>query len=135
VKLIDPKLKVSGRSEDKIALEVVITNGTIIDSEGNRKPPRFADYVLYHGGMAIAIVEAKEEDEDHLKGIKQAKNYCKMWDSMFAYSSNGHKIEEFDFTLMKQQTIDSFPTPDELYQRYVIGRFGKLQKDPISEPL
>jgi type I restriction enzyme R subunit len=124
VKLIDPKLRASGWDESKINR----------DSEGNRKDPRFADYVLYHGGIAIAIVEAKEEDEDHLKGMKQSKDYCKMWDSMFAYSSNGHKIEEFDFTTMRQQTISSFPTPDELYQRYITGRFGKLKLDPIGEP-
>lgn len=66
--------------------------------------------------------------------MKQSKDYCKMWDSIFAYASNGHKIEEFDFTTMKQRTISLFPTPDELYQRYVIGRFGKLKQDPISEP-
>jgi type I restriction enzyme, R subunit len=89
----------------------MVTDGTIIDYDGNRKPPRFADYVLYSGGMAIAIVEAKEEDEDHMKGRKQAKDYCKMWNCMFAYSTNGHKIEEFDFNNMKQNTVDSFPSP------------------------
>ena len=114
VKLINPKLKESGWDETKIAREVLVTDGTIIDSEGNRKPPRFTDYVLYHGGMVIAIVEAKEEDEDHLKGMKQAKDYCKMWRSMFAYSSNGHKIEEFDFTTMKQNTLECFPTPGRI---------------------
>ncbi len=66
VKLIDPKLRKVGWVEAKIQREVMVTNGTVIDSEGNRKPPRFADYVLYHGGMAIAIVEAKEEDVDHV---------------------------------------------------------------------
>ena len=134
VKLIDPQLRASSWEEDKILREVQITDGAIIDSEGNRKPPRFADYVLYYGGFAIAIVEAKEELEDHLKGIKQAKQYCKMWLAMFAYSTNGHKIEEFDFTTMKQTTINRFPTPDELFERYIIGKFGKLSQDPISEP-
>src|SRR5689334_22130475 len=82
VKLIDPQLRASSWQENMISREVQITNGAIIDSEGNRKPPRFADYVLYYGGFAIAIVEAKEEDEDHLKGLKQAKDYCKMWLAM-----------------------------------------------------
>jgi type I restriction enzyme R subunit len=134
VKLIDPKLKVSGWKEDNISREVVVTYGTIVDSEGNRKPPRFADYVLYAGGMAVAIVEAKEEDEDHLKGMKQAKDYCRMWNCMFAYTTNGHKIEEFDFNTMKQSTIDEFPTPAEIYHRFIIGRFGKLSKDPFIAP-
>jgi type I restriction enzyme, R subunit len=132
-KLIDPKLRESGWDEGKIAREVQLTDGTIIDAEGTRKPPRFRDYILYHGGMAIAIVEAKEEDNSHLKGIKQAKEYCKMWNSMFAYSSNGHKIEEFDFTTLKQRTIERFPSPHELYTRFIVGRFGKLQNDPLTQ--
>jgi type I restriction enzyme, R subunit len=134
VKLIDPKLRASGWNEDMISREVLVTKGAIIDSEGNRKPPKFADYVLYHGGMAIAIIEAKEEDMDHLSGMKQAKEYCKMWDALFAYSSNGHKIEEFDFITMKQRTSDGFPTPDELYDRFIVGRFGSIRNDPISQP-
>lgn len=135
VKLIGMlRLRASGWDETKIRREVQVTDGTIIDSHGNRNPPRIADYILYHGGMAIAIIEAKEEEEEHLKGMKQAKDYCKMWNSMFAYASNGHKIEEFDFTTMKQQTIDTFPTPEEIYQRYIVGRFGKLRQDPLGEP-
>lgn len=133
VKLIDPKLCEAGWEETKILREVVVTAGAIIDTKGNRRPPRFADYVLYHGGMAIAIVEAKEEDEDHLEGMEQAKDYCKMYESMFAYSSNGHKIEEFDFNTNKQRTVKSFPSPGELYKRYIEGRFGKLRNDPVSQ--
>lgn len=135
VKLIDPKLHAAGWDESKIERELNVTDGGIIDSKGNRKTPKFADYILYHGGMAIAIVEAKEEDEDHLKGMKQAKDYCKMYGAMFAYSSNGKKIEEFDFNTNKQTTLDSFPNPADLYKRYIEGRFGKLEKDPISQPL
>jgi type I restriction enzyme R subunit len=60
VKLIDPKLRASGWVETKIRREVQVTDGTIIDSQGNRNPPRIADYILYHGGMAIAIIEEKK---------------------------------------------------------------------------
>jgi len=132
-KLIDPKLIKVGWVEDKIKREVPITDGKIIDSKGNRNPARFADYVLYQGGMTIAIVEAKDEDKDHLMGMPQAKDYCKMTNTMFAFSSNGHKIEEFDFTTNKQRTIESFPTPDELYKRLIEGRFGKLEHDPFTQ--
>ena len=52
-----------------------VTDGKIIDANGTRNPKRFADYVLYHGGMIIAIVEAKDEGKDHLVGIPQAKDY------------------------------------------------------------
>jgi len=133
VKLIDPKLKNAGWDESRIKREIPITDGKIIDSKGNRNPARFADYVLYHGGMMIAIVEAKDEEKDPLLGIPQAKDYCKMTDTMFAYSSNGHKIEEFDFSTNKQRTIEKFPSPEELYARFIEGRFGKLDNDPFTQ--
>src|SRR5688500_17270447 len=133
VKLIDPKLKKSGWEEDKIIREHLVTDGKIIDAKGNRNPGRFADYLLLHGGMIFAIVEAKDENKDHLLGLKQAKIYCKMLDVKFAYSTNGRKIEEFDYLTNKQRTIDEFPTPIELYDRLIEGRFGKLQHDPFSQ--
>ena len=120
VKLIDPKLKKSGWDESKIIREHTVTDGKIIDAQGNRNPDRFADYVL-HGGMIVAIVEAKDENKDPLIGLKQAKNYCKMLEVKFAFSSNGHKIEEFDFTTNKQRTINEFPTHIELYYRLIEG--------------
>lgn len=49
------------------------------------------------------------------------------------FSSNGHKIEEFDFTINKQRSINEFPTPIELYDRLIEGRFGKLEHDPFSQ--
>ena len=132
-KLIDPKLFKAGLDESKITREYVVSDGKILDSKGTRAPKRFADYALYHGGMVIAIVEAKDEVKDHLVGMSQAKDYCKITGSKFAYSSNGHKIEEFDFNTKKQITIDKFPTPDELYKRFIEGKFGKLDHDPYSQ--
>jgi len=132
-KLIDPKLLKAGWKESQITREYPVTDGKILDANGNRNPKRFADYVLYHGGMIIAIVEAKDEDKDPLIGIPQAKDYCKMTNTMFAYSSNGHKIEEFDFTTNEPRTVEEFPTPEELFQRLIEGRFGKLEHDPFTQ--
>ena len=132
-KLIDPKLVKAGWDESRIIREHPVTDGKILDANGKRNPPRFADYVLYHGGMIIAVVEAKDEDKDALVGMPQAKDYCKMTNTKFAYSSNGIKIEEFDFTTNKQRTIEEFPTPEEMYQRLMDGRFGKLEHDPFTQ--
>jgi type I restriction enzyme, R subunit len=132
-KLIDPKLVEAGWDESRITREHPVTDGKILDSKGTRNSKRFADYVLYHGGMIIAIVEAKDEDKDPLVGMPQAKDYCKMTNTMFAYSSNGHKIEEFDFTTNEPRTVEKFPTPEELFQRLVEGRFGKLEHDPLTQ--
>ena len=133
-KLIDPKIKDVGWEESQIRREINVTAGAILDEKGNRAPPQEADYVLSHGGLAIAIVEAKKASEDHLKGMKQAKDYAKHYDCQFAYSTNGKKIEEFDFTTNKQITIEAFPSPQELEKRSIEGRFGKLTNDPLKEP-
>ena len=132
-KLIYPKLTESGWDEDRIRREVNVTDGTILDEKGNRDPPKEADYVLYHGGLAIAIVEAKKASIDHLQGMKQAKIYCKSHDCLFAYASNGKLIEEFDFTTKQQTTIDAFPTPYELEKRAIEGRHGKLTHNPFKQ--
>ena len=53
------KTKKPGWDESKIIGEHTITDGKIIDAQGNRNTDRVADYVLLHGGMIVAIVEAK----------------------------------------------------------------------------
>ena len=42
----------------------------------------------------------------------------KRWKLKFAYSTNGQKIEEYDFITKQQRTIDKFPTPEELQKRF-----------------
>ena len=44
----------------------------------------------------------------------------------FTYSTNGHKIEEYDFTTKNQRTIDRFPSPQELWKRYSLWKFNKV---------
>ena len=63
--------------------------------------------------------EAKEEGKPAVSGMQQVKEYAERLDILFAYSTNGHEIEEFDFTNNTQKTIEAFPTQDELYQRYL----------------
>lgn len=136
-KLIDPKLRESGWTEDKIRREVFLTPGKLINEEGKREKGKKADYVLYYSlGFPIAVVEAKEESKSALDGMRQAKTYAKMLGVYFAYSTNGHEIEEFDFTTNKQRTIDKFPAPEELYRRYVQFKFKahKAKIDPLTVP-
>jgi len=136
VKLIDPKLKESGWSEDKIRRDVYITPGKIIDETGRRQKGRKPDYILYHNpSFPIAVVEAKEKSKSALTGMEQAKEYARMLGVLFAYSTNGHEIEEFDFTTNTQRTIERFPTPEELYKRYVKFTFKEeVKTDPLEYP-
>jgi len=136
-KLIDPKLHESGWKEELIKREVRITDGRILDEFGNRKTGLKPDYILYlESYFPIAIVEAKEERKHHAAGIQQAKRYAEMLDVPFAYSTNGHKIEEYDFITKKQRTLEKFPSPEELWRRYSLWKFGRpLPFDKSKNPL
>lgn len=124
-KIIDPKIKQSGWTEDFIAREFYFTDGKIflVGDEAKRKEPKKADYILYYNdALPLAVVEAKEEGKPAVSGMQQAKEYAERLDILFAYSTNGHQIEEFDFVLNTQKTIEAFPTQDELYQRYLTAK-------------
>jgi type I restriction enzyme R subunit len=68
--------------------------------------------------LPLAVVEAKEEVLGASVGLQPAKKYAQRFGLLFAYSTNGHGIEEFDFTTQEQQSLAAFPSPEELYKRY-----------------
>ena len=126
-KLIDPKLHKAGWTEDKIIRDRYITPGRLIDENGNRLKGKKPDYILlYNSSFPIAVVEAKEEGKSALDGIQQAKEYAEHLGVLFAYSTNGHSIEEFDYTSNLQRTIDCFPSPEELLK---IREMKKSEKE------
>lgn len=111
--------------KDKITMETAVkfTDGKI-NLRGNlvsREAAKKADYVLYiNKNNPIAIVEAKDNNHSISYGMQQAKEYAKMLDVPFAYSSNGDGFEEYDFItgIERQLQLDEFPTPDALLARY-----------------
>lgn len=136
VKLIDPRLHENGWKEESISRDIFITPGRIIDDEGNRRKGKKPDYILsYAPSFPIAIVEAKEESKSALVGMQQAKDYARELDVLFAYSSNGHSIEEFDFTTNKQITVERFPNPEELWERFSNHRMKHVKTRPKKNPL
>ena len=76
-----------------------------------------ADYLLYHNGKPIAVVEAKDNKHAVGGGIQQAIDYAQILDLKFAYSSNGDAFLEHDFITGKETEIklEDFPTEEELY--------------------
>jgi len=65
----------------------------------------------------LAVVEAKAAYKLPGDGLQQAKDYAEHLGLKFAYSTNGHGIVEFDYASGKERQLESFPTPDELWQR------------------
>ncbi len=120
-KLIDDQLKSSGWKEEDIRREFCIQKGKVIieGNEARRGEKKFADYVLFFkNAFPIAIIEAKRLSAHYADGISDAKEKAKILGVYFAYSTNGEKFEEFDFSTNTQKTLDKFPTPDELYERW-----------------
>lgn len=111
--------------KSRITMETKITDGQIKLS-GNfvhrdKKSAKFADYVLYwNSSTPLAIVEAKDNNHSVSYGLQQAITYAEMMDVPFAYSSNGDAFYEHDLLTGTEREIplDSFPTPDELIDRY-----------------
>src|SRR3989442_13250279 len=127
VKLIDPKLHDASWTEDNILRDRSITPGRILNEDGARKPGKKPDYMLmFEHSFPIAVVEAKDESHTSLDGMQQANEYSRDLDVLFAYSTNGKGIEEFDFTTNKQSTLHRFPTPGELWPRYATYRLKDL---------
>ncbi len=107
----------------RITMETQITDGKI-NLKGNvvvRERPKKADYVLYlQDEKPIAVVEAKDNKHAVSYGIQQAMIYAQMLDVPFAYSSNGDAFYEHDFLTGRERQIslEDFPSPDELLNRY-----------------
>jgi type I restriction enzyme R subunit len=134
--LIDPKLSTSGwgselvRREHFYRRDVQSTAGRIVlhGDKAHHREGRKIDYLLrYTDAFPIAVVEAKEEGLPAETGLEQAKAYAKDLSIPFAFATNGHKIIEYDFFTLDSRDIVHFPTPDELWHRWMINYGFKAQ--------
>lgn len=90
----------------------------IVGGKVIRGDPKKPDYLLrYRPDYPIAVVEAKADYKTPGAGLSQAKEYAEILDLKFAYSTNGTGIIEFDYTTGIEKSVDSFPTPEELWAR------------------
>lgn len=83
-----------------------------------------ADYVLfYQSNLPLAVVEAKDNTYPVGGGIEQALDYAETLDVPFVFASNGDAFVFHDRTrtaapIETPLTLDEFPSPDALWQRY-----------------
>lgn len=126
-KLIDPALHRRGWTEDLIRREETDRGIDIVDGKPRRRQRGRIDYLLRFRinansqPVAVALMEAKRSNEPADKGIEQAKKYARLNHVPFVYSSNGHLFVEYDnFSgkTSKPCSIEEFPSPSELRQRY-----------------
>ena len=116
---IDPKLKQAGWGEiegSKVLREFRITDGRIQVGDGRSKP-EIADYVLVYKNRKIGIIEAKAEALVATEGVAQAKAYAQKLQIDYTYSTNGKEIYQISMKTGKENNIDTFPTPEELWNK------------------
>ena len=126
-KYIQPALEKAGWNKlTQIREEVSFTDGRIY-VKGNltsRGKGKRADYILYYKpNIPIAIIEAKDNKHTVKSGIQQALDYATILDIPSVFSSNGDGFYQHDRTctdgkIEKELTLDEFPTPAELWERY-----------------
>jgi type I restriction enzyme, R subunit len=119
-KYVLPKLYAAAWDDDRISEQRTITDGRIVVA-GNRtirRPQKRVDYLLrYRPDFSIAVVEAKAAYKNPGDGLQQAKEYAQILGLKFAYATNGHGIVEHDFTTGRDNDLETFPSPAELWQR------------------
>src|SRR5262245_58485255 len=102
--LIDPILRAKGYRLPYIRLETPAPVEPTGPKGRSRPGPGKTDYLLcveVSSGpkpLTVAILEAKKEDEDPLKGMQQAKGYsdCERFDAKYIFSTNGHRYAKFN---------------------------------------
>lgn len=115
--LIDPKLKDSGWGvveRSKVFRNHPITLGRI-QAGGRRGKILRADYVLEYKGIKLAVIEAKSEELGVGEGVAQAKEYAEKLKTEITYSTNGREIYCICMKTGKEEMVNSFPTPQELW--------------------
>lgn len=131
--LIDPVLRDKGYvSRNQITLETILTPKPVVatGAKGRRSSsPGRTDYLLcvqvgdMPKALPVAVLEAKREGEDPLKGMQQAKGYadCERFDVKYVFSTNGHRYGEFDCVTSLQGgpfPFVDFPPHTDLTTRY-----------------
>ena len=67
------------------------------------------------------------------EGLEQVKNYGKKLGVRWVYTSNGEEIYERDMQEGNGKLISSFPSPEELYERYT-DEYAVLRQQLLSVP-
>lgn len=141
LKYITPVIQEKWQDIDKIVMEYYFTDGRIIVDEYNeahRGKAKKVDYLLlYRDNIMLALVEAKGRLHSADEGYAQAVEYARLLDVPFAYTTNGVDLIEKDMIsgLNRNMFMEDFPTPDELWERYVKEKnFSSEEEATISYP-
>ncbi|EEZ7093842.1 DEAD/DEAH box helicase family protein [Escherichia coli O120] len=115
----------------QIRQEVKLRDGKVIvrGKVAARRTVKSADIVLYHKpSIPLAVIEAKANKHEIGKGMQQGIEYARLLDVPFVFATNGDGFIFRDATaaegecLEKQITLDDFPSPAELWQKFCLWK-------------
>ncbi|HHY7222718.1 TPA: EcoAI/FtnUII family type I restriction enzme subunit R [Escherichia coli] len=115
----------------QIRQEVKLRDGKVIvrGKVAARRTVKSAGIVLYHKpGIPLAVIEAKANKHEIGKGMQQGIEYARLLDVPFVFATNGDGFIFRDATaaegecLEKQITLDDFPSPAELWQKFCLWK-------------
>ncbi|ROZ79053.1 hypothetical protein EEB15_05080 [Ramlibacter sp. WS9] len=143
-KFITPAVQQAGWDlHEQIFREYTLGPGRVVvrgkSSSRDLKSVLRADYVLCHkANIPLAVIEAKDNNHALGAGMAQAINYAQLLDVPFSFSSNGDGFVFRDQTLAsgvleENLTLEQFPTPAELWQRYCAWKGWDQQVTQIAE--
>jgi len=130
--LIDRALESVGWKDEYLNCEYAFTDGKKTPGGGKGKQCS-VDYLLQYNNTNVGLIEAKRESLPITEGLQQAQDYGSKLGVRFVYSTNGHGIFEYDMDSDTGKKIDSYPTPEELYQRVQGSNPQKVKM--LKEPL
>lgn len=140
IRYITPAVEEAGWDKKQIRYEYAFTAGRIIlrGSVTARGKKKRADYLLfYKPNFPLAIIEAKDNNHSVGAGLQQAVEYAETLDIKYVYASNGDGFVEQNLITgeVRNLGLDEFPSPDELYQRYMIDmHISETGEKALLEP-
>jgi type I restriction enzyme, R subunit len=147
LRLIDPAIHARGWTEDLIKREETQGTVEIVDGQPRRQTHGRTDYTLRvkiaadAQPVAVAILEAKDEDKHPAYGLDQAKTYgakAKRLNVPFLIATNGHLWVLFDRRTAETTPLplpmSEFPTPVALRAAYEDATQISLTA-PAAKPL
>lgn len=125
----------------QIREQLTFTAGRVIVKGrfATRGEKKRADFILYYkNNLPIALIEAKDNNHSVGSGMQQALNYAEMLDIPFVYSTNGDAFLEHnklakDGLKETEISMDNFPSPDELYKRYIKAKGLSSEQQAVME--
>ncbi len=138
-KFILPAVKDAGWDDmSQIRQEVKLRDGKVVvrGQAAARKKVKSADIVLYHKpGMPLAVIEAKANKHEIGKGMQQGLDYAGLLEVPFVFATNGDGFVFHDKTnptaLESEISLDDFPTPVQLWQKFCAWRGFTAAQLPI----